>query len=228
MTARMVEVVSRLGRAARVWSRATAHAAPPAEEEAERQACPGLKRALERALRAEAKPHVLDLGPLCGPTAMWLADRGARVCVEDLDLPAEPAPAADGEAVAPPPLRIAQPDGKYHLVLAWEHFDFLPPARLPELTAEIVRLLAPGGWLVLYSRDKAGPGAPAAQGTDRRSAFRLVADDAIVRQAVAGDPSPRFIHSTGVLERALAPLKVQGIHLQRDRTREFVALKPER
>jgi hypothetical protein len=226
MTARMAEVVSRFRRAAREWSRAQSPAAEAVVEEAERQSCPGLKRALERALRADAKPHVLDLGPLCGPTAMFLADRGARVCVEEF-VPPAPVVAAPGEPAVPPPLHVPQPDAKFQLVLAWEHCDFLPPQRLAEFAGELRRLLVPGGWLVLYSRDKSGVGGEPAR-LDRPSAFRLVAEDACVRQLAALDPRSRWNHPTGVLERALAPLKVQGIHLQRDRTREFLALNPER
>ena len=38
------------------------------------QKCPGLGKILEKILR-EDKPEILDLGPFCGATAVYLADR---------------------------------------------------------------------------------------------------------------------------------------------------------
>jgi hypothetical protein len=226
MTARMAAVVSRFRRAAQQLSGPPVVAGAPVEG-AERQACPGLKRALERALRGDAKPHVLDLGPLCGPTVMFLADRGARVRVEELPAPGPPTTAAEGSpAPAGGPFHVPQPTGEFQIVLAWEHCDFVAPDRLPELGAELHRLLAPGGWLVLYSRDRTGSHEPGQD--DQPSVFRLVAEDAVVRQPAPVGPRPRWVHPNRALERALAPLSIQGIHLQRDRTREIVAIKPDR
>lgn len=225
MTARLTEVVSRFRQAARGWSRSTG--APHAEEESERQACPGLRRALDRVLRAEGKSQILDLGPLCGPTAVFLADLGARVSVAEFVPPEPPVEPADGEAKpVPPPLALPHADAKFHLVLAWEHLDFLPPERLGEFAGELRRVMAPGGWLVLFSRDRSGgDGSPR---PERPSTYRLVAEDAVVRQPAAREPRARWVHPTRTLERALSPLTIQGVHLQRDRTREFLAFKPAR
>ena len=73
--------------------------------------CPGLSRALDNVLARETQPRILDLGQPCGSTAVYLADRGARVAVEDFRCGAE------GE------LRIAQEDEGFDLVLALSQRD---------------------------------------------------------------------------------------------------------
>jgi hypothetical protein len=176
------------------------------------QSCPSIQRALTRVLKEQAKPEVLDLGPLCGETAIYLAGRGARVCVEEFASP----------TAAQTPIAIPQPDGKFHLVLAWEHADFTPPDRLRELGTELSRLLARGGWLLLLCRDNS-TGAKLTQ--DRPSRWRIVADDRVVCEPGTGPERPRWAHLNRDLERALAPLAIQGIHLQRNRMREILALK---
>ena len=51
------------------------------------QACPGLARALKRILSRNEQPEVLDLGQFSRSAALYLAQRGARVHVEDFEPP---------------------------------------------------------------------------------------------------------------------------------------------
>jgi hypothetical protein len=196
------------------------------------QKCPGLAKILEKILR-EDKTEILDLGPFCGATAVYLADRGARVSVEELEIPAplpkpppKPAPgkSAPREEVAqpPPPVRLAQPDGKFHLVLVWEVADFVPPDRLDEFGAEIHRVLADGGWALLLSISDA---PTEGFGARRPPRYRVVQDDLVVREPNEGPAMKRYGHNPRQVERALAPLTVQGIHLQRNQLREFMMFK---
>jgi hypothetical protein len=169
----------------------------------------------------EPKPDILALGPLCGESVVYLAGRGARVHVEDLDLP-EPAPEKKpGEAVAqaPPPFRLDQPDGRFSLVLAWEILDFVPPDRLQEFGAELRRVLRDQGTLFLFSLAK-----PLAT-HEPPARYRVLADDVIVREAPTDLVRIRYTHPTREIERALRGLAVQGIHLQRNQMREIVAIK---
>lgn len=183
-----------------------------------------MARVLKRIFRNE-KPEILDLGPLCGPTAVYLADRGARVNVEEFAPPPEtpkPKPGQRAAEVPKTPVRIDQPTGKFNLVLVWEALDFTPPDRLADVAAEIERVLASGGWVFLFSlNDKAPPDRYL-----RRGRYRLLGEDRIVRHAGGdGAVGRRWVHPTRDIERALSPLKVQGIHLQRDQMREMLALK---
>jgi SAM-dependent methyltransferase len=191
-------------------------------------ACPGLARALKRILAEKEQPEVLDLGQFSRSAALYLAQRGARVHVEDF-VPPPPTPKkkkngdAD-QAVVKAPVAIPQPDHKFDLVLAWEHFDFVPPDRLPDFTTELSRVLAPGGWLLMYAQDD-----PGAEGAEPAAAgcYRLEADDRIFRSVGNGPARPRWNHPNRMIERALAPLAVQSIHLQRNRIREFLVRKSQ-
>jgi len=198
--------------------------------DADEQKCPGMATALKRVLSKTEQPEVLDLGQFSRSAAVYVAGRGAKVHVEDF-VPPSPKPKkkknGEGElhAVEAQPVVIPHPDQRFDLVLAWEHPDFVPPDRLQEFYAEMTRVLVPGGWLLMYARDdpnrpEAGPGQPAC--------YRLTADDRLTRTMVEGPVRPRWSHPNRAIERALSPMAVQSIHLQRNRMREFLARKPLR
>ncbi len=184
-------------------------------------------RALDRIFKRD-KPEILDLGPFSGETAVYLADRGARVSVtEFFPPPAAPvvkrgeAPVADP---APAPLVIDQPDGRFDLVLAWEHADFTPPDRLRDFGSEAHRVLAAGGLLLLFALNNLSRAETMARTMGR---YRIEGGDKIAREAVPAVGRRRWAHPTREIERALAPLSIQGIHLQRNQMREFLARKRE-
>ena len=194
------------------------------------QACPGLARALKTILAKTEQPEVLDLGQSSSSAAIYLAKRGARVHVEHFAPPPQTpkrAPAEGAEAAVPlkEPVVIPQPDAKFDLVLTWEHPDFVPPDRLADFAAELRRVLVPGGWVLMYSQDQ--PTAASAR-EEPVACYRLTADDRIVRLSGGGPTRPRWSHNNRTIERALEPLRVQSIHLQRNRIREVLLRKPER
>jgi hypothetical protein len=165
-------------------------------------------------------PEILDLGPMCGETVVYLARRGARVTVEPFTPPQPVPPRRPGQPPPDvPPLRIEQPDGKYQLVLAWEQYDFVPPERLTDFGAELRRVLDDDGWLFLFSHMK--PESEA----DPPARFRLLADDMIVREESGMKRRRRWAHATRDIERSLAGFSIQSVHLQRSQIREFAALK---
>ena len=217
------------------WSRDQAASGPvarPAPSQAGDAAlrCPGLSKILDKLSRVE-RPEALDLGPFCGDTAVYLAGHGLRVSVEELVPPREGVPAAprgakDGKGkleAAPrsPALRIEQPDGKFHAVLVWEACDFIPTARLPELGAELCRVLAAQGWVYLLSvGNTEDPRVPS-----RPPRYRIIDTERVERILVDGPSLKRYVHNPRDIERALAGLAVQGIQLQRNQLREFVLQK---
>ena len=202
--------------ALRSGSSGSSVAAPPA---AAGQPCGGLGRAVARAFR-EGKPEILVLGPLCGESVVFLAGRGARVHVDEVDIPETIPKRQPGEPVAePPPVRFDHPSAAFDLVLAWEILDFVPPDRLPEFGAEICRVLRVGGQLVLFAHQK----PPSDRAVIPR--YRLLADDLIVREEPSAPLRARYAHSNLQLERAIAGMGVQNIHLQRSQMREILASK---
>jgi hypothetical protein len=182
-----------------------------------------LKKILE-----QEKARILDLGPLCGDTVVQLAKRGARVSVETFEPPPPPPPPdprkPDRKPPPAPPLGFDQPDGAFDLVLAWECVDFVPPERLAEFGAEIHRVLAEGGYALLLARN-----ASSEKDEDRTwrrlGCFRLLEEDQLVRETGESPVRKRWVHPNREIERALAPLSIQGIHLQRNQVREFLARK---
>jgi SAM-dependent methyltransferase len=183
------------------------------------QPCGGLGRAVARAFR-DGRPEILVLGPLCGDSVVFLAGRGARVHVDEVELP-EPVPARrPGEPAAQlRPITIDHPSNSFDLVLAWEMLDFVPPDRLHEFGAEIVRVLRVGGQLVVFAHQKpSGDRAVLPR-------YRLLADDLIVREEPDTPPLPRYVHPNREIERALSGVAVQSIHLQRNQMREILASK---
>ena len=219
------------------WSREDSSAGlfgrPDGESSDDRELkSPGLAKILEKILRQD-KAEILDLGPFCGATAVYLADRGARVSVGELEVPAplpkppsKPAPGKPARveqvAEAPPPFRLEQPDGKFHLVLLWEVADFVPSDRLTEFGAEIHRVLADGGWALLLSISDPPQEGHASRRPPR---YRVIQDDLVAREPNDGPAMKRYGHNPRQIEQALAPLTVQGIHLQRNQLREFILYK---
>lgn len=187
------------------------------------RSCPSLAKALKR-ISTRVKPQILDLGPLCGSTAVFLANRGARVCVEGFK-PPPPLPKKikgdDAEPVAVERFCIDQPTDEFDLVLGWEAIDFTPPDRLEEVVGEMKRVLRENGLILMLSRNSTGSRKPV---RDVPGRFRVVAEDRLSREPAGAETSTRWVHLTREIERVLKPLSVQGIHLQRDQTREILAL----
>jgi hypothetical protein len=186
------------------------------------QPCASLARLLSRVFK-EPKPEILDLGPLFGDSAVYFAGRGARLFVESFETPAPKPERRPGEPYEEP-ARFAMdhhPAGRFHLVLAWEALDFVPPDRLAEVGQEIQRVTRDGGHLFLFSQQKAS------EELEIPPRYRMLADDLIVREVTPGvAPRRRYAHPNREIERALAGMSVQGIHLQRNQMREIVVLKP--
>ena len=198
----------------------------PATVGADEQSCPGMALALNRILKQRERPEVLDLGQFSRSAAIYVASRGARVCIEDFEAP-PPTPRLKpgAKSIEKPAISIPQPDRKFDLVLAWEHADFVPPDRLGDFAAELSRVMVPGGWLIMFAED--GPGVRRSR-PDRPACYRLTADDRIVRSPTTGPERPRWNHPNRAIERALAPMTVQSIQLQRNRIREFLVQKREK
>ena len=183
------------------------------------QPCGILGRAIARAFR-DGKPDVLMLGPMCGESAVFLAGRGARVHVDEVELP-EPIPKRQPNDGPIPLIAVAinHPTAAYDLVLAWEILDFVPPDRLYEFGSELVRLLKVGGQLIIFAHQK----PPSDRGALSR--YRLLADDLVVREEPSDPALRRYVHPNREIERAITGLSVQNIHLQRNQMREILALK---
>jgi SAM-dependent methyltransferase len=183
------------------------------------QACPTLERALEATFR-DPSPRILDLGPFSGDTVVFLADRGARVSVEEFEPPPPTSP--DDEAPRTEPIHVDHPDGEFDLILAWEWWDFVPKERAPEFGVELRRLLKDGGRLLLFSLNDSQPKSVPSP----LHRYRVVDEKQVFRTLVPDSSRPRWFYPTREIERLLAPMSIQALHLHRNQMREFLANKP--
>jgi hypothetical protein len=183
-------------------------------------ACPSLAKAIEKVFRND-KPEVLDLGPMSGDTVVYFATLGARVTVDEFDPPALP-PSTDDDDATPEPIHLNQPDGRFDLVLGWEQIDFVPPERLEEFVGELRRVMSEGGYLLLLSKLSQRQEAIA---EDLRGRYHASGESVIERVPVEETPRQRWSHPTRSIERAMAGFSIQGVHLQRNQVREFLAIK---
>lgn len=179
-----------------------------------------LGRALERVLKMP-RPEILDLGSRCGESLVYLAGRGARVTVGEIDPPlphpiGRSAPRGDPAPLLPP-IRIEAPETRFNLVLLWEWIDFIPPDRLAEVGGAVARRLNQGGLVLLLSRSVRTTGAD-----ERPRRYRVTSDRDVRPEPVAGPALTRYLHPTREIERAFAPLSLLGIHLQRSQIREVL------
>jgi hypothetical protein len=184
------------------------------------EVCQMLGRALERVLKAP-RPEILDLGSRCGESLVYLAGRGARVTVGEIDPPLPTPigrrPAHSEPAPLLPPIRVEAPESQFNLVLLWEWIDFIPPDRLGEVGREISRRLNQGGMVLLLSRSVRTTGAD-----ERPRRYRVLSDRDVRPEPVAGPALTRYLHPTREIQRAFAPLSLVGIHLQRSQIREVL------
>lgn len=190
--------------------------------------CKGLKKALERVFRLQ-RPEILNLGPLCGDSVIFLAGKGARVHVDEFVPPPPAPPRVQGKPAPPaPPVQLVHPENAFHMVLAWDLVDFTPPGSLPTVGPELARILKPGGWLFLLSQANRAGAALAGGGQEQYSKpglYRILNDSQVIPGTVARQGRMRrWIHPNRDLERALAPLRIQGTHLLRNQLREYTAL----
>ncbi len=180
---------------------------------------PGLRKSIDRTFR-DGKARILDLGPMCGPSVVDLASRGAQVCVEEF-APPPPLSTADdkGEPGEVRPIRFEHDDASFDLVLLWERLDFVPPDRLREFCQEVRRVLKVGGWVLALTSSRKEP--------RRASAARIrIVDEEHIAREPSGEPErPRWAHPNRELERSLDGVSIQGIHLHRDGLREVTGLK---
>lgn len=101
-------------------------------------------------VRVRTAPVVVDLGPAIGANVSFLGQETAcKLFIEDLLSRRSNGANGAGNGQS---LRLKQPDASVDGVLCWDVLDHFQPAARTVLAAELVRVLRPGGVLLVYHR----------------------------------------------------------------------------
>ena len=114
-------------------------------------------------LRRRTAPVVLDLGPVVGANVTFLGEQlGCKLFVEDLFADIDRPPRKSATAFSTAALlrtRLTQEDASVDGVLCWDLLDYLEPEAGRLLARELVRLLRPGGVLLVCFGTESRPGS---------------------------------------------------------------------
>ena len=107
-------------------------------------------------MRGRAAPVVIDLGPAIGTNVSFLGEEVAcKLFIEDLlaSGPGRSSGSANGDAGSNAWVpRLPHPDESVDGVLCWDVLDYLPRPAQNALAGQLVRILRPGGVLMICHR----------------------------------------------------------------------------
>lgn len=124
---------------------------------------------ISRALKSEETLSVLDLGATSASNIRFFAERGHRICSEDL-LEASTDPALvttdeHGQKVLDSKKfleeNLVYPNAQFDVVFCWNLTDYLDESLVKPVVARLWSLMKPGGLLLAFFHTReAGPDAP--------------------------------------------------------------------
>jgi len=98
-------------------------------------------------------PRVLDMGSVVGGNLQFFIELGCKITSDDL-LKAVAVVRPDGgkgiDWKNPTTNRLDHADDAYEAVIAWDIFDFLPPAEAQIFAKDLQRVVKPGGVVLAY------------------------------------------------------------------------------
>ena len=173
-------------------------------------------------LHRDAKPVLLDLGPVVGSNLNFFGDRlGCKIFVEDLFADLDRHVRAGSLGAFSPFLekRFAEPVGGVDGILCWDLFDYLDKASAQVLATELTRLLAPDGALLAFF-GTAPPG-------DARYTKFVIVDELNLRHRTypASRVRQASVPNRDIL-RLFGTLRVSESFLLKNNQREILFRKP--
>ena len=142
---------------------------------------------LARLLKSEETLSVLDIGATSASNIRFFAERGHRICSEDLlEASTDPAlvsldehgqKALDSKKFLEE--NLAYPNSQFDIVFCWNLADYLDESLVKPVVARLWSVMKPGGLLLAFFHTReAGPDAPCYRyhvtGTDTLEMTRLV------------------------------------------------------
>ena len=174
------------------------------------------------ALQSRSAPLIIDLGPAVGGNVTFLGEHlGCKLVVEDLLESLPPVSDSDAADVAEEPTpRLSHPDASVDGVLCWDVLDYLSPPAGKALADELVRVLRPGGALLLShgTESLSQPG---------RVEYEIISETSLRYRLRSGvtNRSRRVLQSRAVT-RMFGSLAISDSFLLKSRMREVLFRRP--
>jgi hypothetical protein len=176
-------------------------------------------------LQAKLAPVILDFGPAIGANVTFLGEQfgGVKLFVEDLlanlPLPAQPGGEDEPEVTAP---RLSYPNEVVDGILCWDVLDYLGAKSGLMLAKEVVRVLRPGGVVLLCH----GTETLAASGP---TGYEIIDQNSLRYRFRSGVAlrSRRVIQS-GEVMRLFSSLTITASILLKSHMREVLLRKPSK
>ena len=178
------------------------------------------------ALQSRSAPLIIDLGPAVGGNVTFLGEHlGCKLVVEDLLESLPPVSDSDDDSDAAdvaeePTPRLSDPDASVDGVLCWDVLDYLSPPAGKALADELVRVLRPGGALLLShgTESLSQPG---------RVEYEIISETSLRYRLRSGvtNRSRRVLQSREVT-RMFGSLAISDSFLLKSRMREVLFRRP--
>lgn len=179
---------------------------------------------LARRLRAASSPRVLDMGAVVGSNLQFFIDLNCKVTADDFLRPVEAVIPDNGNGggldwKAPTARRLDYPDASFDAILCWDLFDLLGPKEAQVFSAEMRRLMKPGGIVMAYFT------ARQAESREPRRRFRIL-DQERIEWASLGQVRPtRHIYQNRDIERMFEGFKTLAATFLQNGVREILLEK---
>jgi 2-polyprenyl-3-methyl-5-hydroxy-6-metoxy-1,4-benzoquinol methylase len=178
---------------------------------------------LARRLSGLPHPRVLDMGSVVGGNLQFFIDLGCKVTADDLLKPVEVLRAGTGPSGIdwknPATNRLDHSDSSFDSVIAWDIFDFLPPAEAKKFARDLHRVVKPGGIVLAYFTSRE---------TERREPhrrYRIQAQDKIEWIPVSTARTLRHVYQNRDIQLMFEGFRTHTAFVLQNGTRELLLEK---
>ena len=178
---------------------------------------------LARRLSLLPHPRVLDLGSVVGGNLQFFIDLGCKVTADDLLKPVETVLSQTGalgtDWKGSSTKRLEYPDTSFDAVIAWDLFDFMPPAEAKPFAHDLLRVMKPGGIVLAYFTSRE---------TERREPhrrYRIQSQEKVEWITVGAARTLRHVYKNRELEQMFDGFKTHTAFVLMNGTREMLLEK---
>jgi len=177
---------------------------------------------LARRLSGLSHPRVLDMGSVVGGNLQFFIDLGCKVTADDLLKPVEVLRSGAAKGIDwknPTTNRLDHSDTSFEAIIAWDIFDFLPPAEAKVFARDLHRVVKPGGIVLAYFTSRE---------TERREPhrrYRIQAQDKIEWIPVSTSRTLRHVYQNRDIQLMFEGFKTHTAFVLQNGTREMLLEK---